>query len=179
MSVIAWARTGDEWAIAADTAETSSVRVSCGLSKLRRVDDNVVIGLAGTSAHLTWLHRQKWLIDHYDPAGLEDLACSLDERLRAWAVEVGHVQTPEGIRCHGFEAIVAGFGLAFVLDGSGAVVPVAEDYAAVGSGARVAYGALWAGRGSASDRAERAVLAAIRHANGCGGDPVLFRGLVA
>ena len=93
----------------------------------------------------------------------------------AWAKERSHGVTENGHWCACGEWVLARHGQVVRIGSDGSVVEPSEGYTAVGSGAQVGLGALWAmrqnhGRGHAvADVARMAVRAASSHASGVGG----------
>lgn len=176
--IAAWYDIGNRRAaIGADSLSFDGpVKFTC-CEKVRRIGP-AAIGMCGSVA---W---DRFLDEAIAGCGDRDgrvLACWLADEWRRWAKDRGHGQDADGMRLLPAGLLLATTEGIYGLTSDGAVVRH-ERYAAIGAGQAVAYGALWAcavaqeGREALEPRVpvEMAVGAAIEHADGCGGEPLIL-----
>lgn len=124
-----------------------------------------LIGVSGT-ARLTQLLHYKWS----PPQKPDDvdthryLSTDVAESIRVCLKENGYSSVDSNVEAHDGRVLLGYDHGLYQLDGSYAVVRVADEYAAVGSGEEVALGALYATQGKAPRaRIETALKAAVWH----------------
>lgn len=150
-------------AIACDTAMTGPYRATCP-TKIFAVGP-MWVGVAGQT---TW-HRFLRECVAATPGELADA-------WNRWARERGHGEVSRGTWGLQAEALCVAPGVFSEVFPCGSVESPADGYSALGSGAEVAIGVLWFARRHqmrAADAVRNAVLAAIAHAQGCGGEAVV------
>ena len=173
MSVVVWVR---GVGIGCDSEQTWHVRTQAR-TKVIHIDERRALGICGTGALRTYFERRR-VEDLARLSGM-DLAYACLDRMQAWIKDGGH-GTPEddGVNSANVAMLLAERDRCWTIDGCGSVDEVQESYAAIGSGASVAYGALHLGhevgtRGGLGLTPDwwlmRALYACADHAHGCGG----------
>jgi 20S proteasome alpha/beta subunit len=172
MTIIAAVIDGRSAVIACDSLGSNGWSKSVYGSKLVRLRNDLVVGISGSYLLARWLRE-----GGAEEALREPGAAALDKLWAAWRVWAkaqgcGHTD-PSGDHNIPATVLAAMPGQLFELQSDGSVLRAAFPYAAVGSGASVALGALAAARLARLDvwaSAPLAVHAAIRHVPSCGGD---------
>ncbi len=176
MTIIAGYDDGTTVAIGCDTLVTELFEFDIGSKLVEYLPDHWV----GSSGSPLW-HRWARDIKCVPPATeIPDGGRTHEERVAdhwiGWAKDRGHGEKSHGQEYQQGALLLANPRGLFLVTADGAVISARGGYVGIGIGGPLAMGALFVGRGmttSPGEKVKGAVLACIRHTEGCGGQAIV------
>lgn len=180
VTIIAAALDGHQAVIGSDTRGTGSLKADFG-DKIVRVHEVVAAGASGSYTERTWLGKGlRDALAPVDPTNWDALLDAIEQSWDArfqWLRDRGHGKADDyGSMALPAMVLLATPGAILTLSGDGSVLVCDDDQFAIGSGDQVAMGAMHALRHlGAEERVRAGIEAAIRYADGCGGNVCVHR----